>query len=282
MSEEQNIPQEKKENVNEHFPEDSHAPQPQTTDMEVHHHSHVHHQKKWKEYIFQFLMLFLAVFCGFLAEYKLEHVIEHQKGIQYIQSFVEDLQKDERSLSQIIPQYEEKDKLLDTLLTRLKKVTEKKSSNGIYQYYWQAIAFPDFIYTDRTMQQLKFSGGLRLITDRQVADSIVAYDAAVRQMQLILAEDVVVNVHRAEELNNLIIDFSEIPDIGTATTRSEMHYPADAPLLSYDTYLLKQYYNRIVNVKRAFLVHLDNLKNLQEEGRRLSGFLSKKYHLENE
>lgn len=30
--------------------------------MEVHHHGHVHENKKWKEYIFQFLMLFLAVF----------------------------------------------------------------------------------------------------------------------------------------------------------------------------------------------------------------------------
>ena len=41
--------------------------------MEVHHHGHVHEKKKWKEYLFQFLMLFLAVFCGFLAEYQLEH-----------------------------------------------------------------------------------------------------------------------------------------------------------------------------------------------------------------
>ncbi len=27
--------------------------------MEVHHHGHVHEKKKWKEYLFQFLMLFL-------------------------------------------------------------------------------------------------------------------------------------------------------------------------------------------------------------------------------
>jgi hypothetical protein len=52
--------------------------------MEVHHHGHVHHQKKWKEYVFQFFMLFLAVFCGFLAEYQLEHIIEHSKEKEYI------------------------------------------------------------------------------------------------------------------------------------------------------------------------------------------------------
>ncbi|MFN2439395.1 MAG: hypothetical protein ABR503_09370 [Chitinophagaceae bacterium] len=40
---------------------------PNNSPMEVHHHGHVHDEKKWKEYIFQFLMLFLAVFCGFLG-----------------------------------------------------------------------------------------------------------------------------------------------------------------------------------------------------------------------
>ncbi len=51
-------------------------PQPETINqkteiekMEVHHHGHVHEKKKWKEYLFQFLMLFPAVFLGFLAEY---------------------------------------------------------------------------------------------------------------------------------------------------------------------------------------------------------------------
>ena len=62
--------------------------------MEAHHHRHIHHQKKWKDYLFEFLMLFLAVFCGFLAEYQLEHVIEHNREKQYIKSFAEDLEAD--------------------------------------------------------------------------------------------------------------------------------------------------------------------------------------------
>jgi hypothetical protein len=42
------------------------SPQPSSSLMEVHHHGHIHEKKKWREYLFQFLMLFLAVFCGFL------------------------------------------------------------------------------------------------------------------------------------------------------------------------------------------------------------------------
>ncbi len=36
-------------------------------------------------------MLFLAVFCGFLAEYQLEHVIEHQREKGYMKNMLEDL-----------------------------------------------------------------------------------------------------------------------------------------------------------------------------------------------
>ena len=84
MGEEKSIPNQnsedknselKKETNSQHFPEDSHAPKQATETMEVHHHGHVHEKKKWKEYLFQFLMLFLAVFCGFLAEYQLEQVL---------------------------------------------------------------------------------------------------------------------------------------------------------------------------------------------------------------
>ena len=66
----------------------------QTETMDVHHHGHIHHEKKWKDYLFQFLMLFLAVFCGFLAEYQLEHTIENQREKQFLKSMVEDLEKD--------------------------------------------------------------------------------------------------------------------------------------------------------------------------------------------
>ena len=50
--------------------------------MEVHHHAHTR-RKKFRHYFWEFLMLFLAVFCGFLAEYWLEHIIEHQREKKY-------------------------------------------------------------------------------------------------------------------------------------------------------------------------------------------------------
>ncbi|MEJ7675290.1 MAG: hypothetical protein WKF59_21940 [Chitinophagaceae bacterium] len=48
-------------------------------------------------------MLFLAVFCGFLAEYQLEHVIEHQREEKYAESLLDDLKKDTLDLVKDIP-----------------------------------------------------------------------------------------------------------------------------------------------------------------------------------
>src|SRR5688572_5591847 len=67
--------------------------------MEVHHHGHVHEKKKWKEYLFQFLMLFLAVFCGFMAENFREHLIIKEKAHNYLKNLVADLKTDSARLN---------------------------------------------------------------------------------------------------------------------------------------------------------------------------------------
>jgi hypothetical protein len=124
-------------------------------------------------------VLFLA-FCGFLAEYKLEHVIEHQKGIQYIHSLEEDIRVDTAKLSALVADFEQKQSGLDSMLESIKGITGLSNSNGLYNYLKYTTDYPDFIYTDRTMQQLKNSGGLRMIAEES-ADSIVMYDAAIKK-----------------------------------------------------------------------------------------------------
>jgi hypothetical protein len=60
MPEEQDIP-------NQLTTEESLETKP--TNMEVHHHPDLHHEKKkWKEYFLEFLMIFLAVTLGFIGK----------------------------------------------------------------------------------------------------------------------------------------------------------------------------------------------------------------------
>ena len=148
--------------------------------MEVHAHSHTA-RKKWTHYFWEFLMLFLAVFCGFLAEYQLEHKIERDRENQFMQTMVEDLRSDTTVLSNIIRIRKSRIQELDTLFDLIASDEYLKEGRKVYELYenpyWDILRF---FPSDRTMQQLKNGGNLRLIRNRKVSNALIAYDVLVR------------------------------------------------------------------------------------------------------
>ncbi len=158
-------------------------PQFSTQNMEVHHHGHVHETKKWKEYIFQFLMLFLAVFCGFLAEYQLEHVIENQREKKYVRSLIQDLEADTASFQHYVDLRKEKRIMMDSLVMLLTTGSNKQLGNSTYFFARHVFSGPPFESTDGTMQQLKNSGNMRLIKNENVINNILSYDASVKDLK---------------------------------------------------------------------------------------------------
>ncbi len=160
---------------------------PETESMEVHHHGHVHEKKKWKEYLFQFLMLFLAVFCGFLAEYQLEQTIERHREKDYIKSFTEDLQADLEQIARIIPSLKRQKLGLDTLNYDLHN--SQVNTATLYYYARLSTRPVSFLPSDRTIIQLKNSGGFRLITNKQSVDSIMAYEGLLNGYQYFLMRE---------------------------------------------------------------------------------------------
>lgn len=150
--------------------------------MEVHHHAHHGGKKNWKSYIWEFVMLFLAVFCGFLAEWRLEQMIEHHREEEYIHSMVEDIHADVEQTGKLITQVEGRIGMMDSLLAALSSDGIHQNSSKAYELWMKSIGFPDFVQNDRTIQQLKSSGALRIIRNRPVSDKIMEYDQAVRQI----------------------------------------------------------------------------------------------------
>lgn len=148
--------------------------------MEVHHHAHHGGKKNWKSYIWEFLMLFLAVFCGFLAEWRLEQMIEHHREEAYIHSIVEDIDADVKQTTKLMGDIDKRIVNMDSLLTTLSSDSIQMASNRAFRLWLASIGFPDFIQNDRTIQQLKSSGALRLIRKKIASDKIMEYDQAVR------------------------------------------------------------------------------------------------------
>ena len=143
--------------------------------MEVHAHSHTA-RKKFTHYLWEFIMLFLAVFCGFLAEYMLEHKIEKEKEKQFLGSLITDLQDDVNNLDSVIKLEHLGVEKLDTLMYLLNEPVLAKQ-NGDQLYYVARIGprSQPFGNNSRTFDQLRYSGGFRLIRDADVSNKIMGY-----------------------------------------------------------------------------------------------------------
>ena len=145
--------------------------------MEVHHHTH--HPKRWKEYFWEFFMLFLAVFCGFLAEIQVEHYIEHQREKKYIYTLLEDLQRDLDDFDNDLPDWQEAIQMVDTLRAELEKPSQLMNHALIYRLSNNLTYNNTFFYHDRTISQLKNGGNFRLIRKKEIADTLIEYDASI-------------------------------------------------------------------------------------------------------
>ena len=247
--------------------------------MEVHHHSHSA-RKKWTHYFWEFLMLFLAVFCGFLAEYKLEHIIEHNRERQFISTMIEDLKSDTAQLRETIAYKKNKEKMLDSLIMSLSRADHEKYGNDIY-YYARNVTRPQYFSpNDRTIQQLKNSGALRLIRKLSISDSIMYYDQQLRYL-FTLNEDERSIRDNFRDLIGSIFDgkvfYSQIDSVDFANYNRPTGNPS---LIMQDAISINKVISSaqyLKTVVRGVRVRQERIKNSAVQ---LLSFLQKEYHLE--
>lgn len=143
------------------------------------HANHLHHApgKKFRHYFFEFFMLFLAVFCGFLAENYREHVIEHDKETQYMRSMLVDLKADTALVNDLLAEDMINQQKIDSLIHLLKRPDRDQFGSTIYYFARTTTSSGGgrFQLSDRTFEQMKSSGSLRLIHNTLIADSVTAY-----------------------------------------------------------------------------------------------------------
>ncbi len=244
--------------------------------MEVHHHAHTA-RKKWTHYFWEFLMLFLAVFCGFLAEYQLEHKIEKDREKQYVESLVEDLQQDTSNLRSSLAYFRHQDSYFDTLKTLFPQLGQG-FNRSLHNSMIGVMGWEDFIATDKTMQQLKYAGGMRLIRKRKVADAIAGYDLLLRNYETDIQELQGV-FSKVDDKLGQIINLYGLDNAQQSMIVGELEIRKENYLLRTDAMSLGEYYNRIVVYRylRGFTV--DNMKNLHTAASDLIHLLKTEYHL---
>lgn len=247
--------------------------------MEVHHHSHSGHGKKtWKSYFWEFLMLFLAVFCGFLAEYQLEHKIEHDREKTYIHSMIEDLQKDSSNLRISLESFKKQENNFDTVLALFPELTNGYN-NTLRSNLNAIIGYKDFFATDRTLQQLKSSGNMRLIRNKNAADGIMFYDAKLKEHEKSLStlDDIFFKFYElnSQIQDNLSLDLDKKTMSIEALEKGNKNY-----LLVSDKATLGLFYNRIKSHRLLRQIVIRRMETLSKSANDLIATLKKEYDIE--
>ena len=246
--------------------------------MEVHHHAHTA-RKKWAHYFWEFLMLFLAVFAGFMAENQREHFVEHQREKQFINSLVRDIETDTARINELLKGRDLRQQRLDSLLYLLNNDSATYHSGNIY---YLAVTIPrinlfQLTPSDGTMQQLKNSGGLRLIRSRITLDSLLRYDAAVRSLvRLDEQEQSIVNIQRemAPKIFNGI-DLSKFSDAENLPIRLNHNPPLE---LNYRN-SLNEFNYRIVSVINVNKGYKREARKIFKQAVNLLNVLKTEYNL---
>ncbi len=170
--------------------------------MEVHAHTHTP-RKKWTHYLWEFLMLFLAVTLGFFVENQREHLIEHKREKQYILTLIEDLKSDTAQLAISIDGRWEKEQMIDSLVFTLNSPGFSEQGSNIYYWTYNVLRPSRFFPNDRTIQQLKNAGNMRLIRNMPVSDSIMAYDQQTKRLMEIISEENDIRIQFREFIKKL-------------------------------------------------------------------------------
>ncbi|MCB0371077.1 MAG: hypothetical protein KDD45_17075 [Bdellovibrionales bacterium] len=223
-------------------------------------------------------MLFLAVFCGFLAEYQLEHKIEKDREKQFIGSLLADLQDDKEVLQTMIKSEQSGITMLDTLISLLNNpALAKQNGDQLYLVSRKGPRYIPFANNNRTFDQLRNSGGFRLIRYQEASNRIMDY---YNQFSLLrLLED---NYnHEFDNYKNIAAKVLD-PEILRRQEKDdgEIMRSSDNPVLrTYDKEVLKEMSFHTLQMngsRRSKLLILETLKTNAED---LTAFLKTKYHL---
>ncbi len=248
--------------------------------MEVHAHTHAE-RKKFKHYLWEFLMLFLAVFCGFLAENQREHMVERRKEKEYLSSLIADLKYDTSQFNLKIAQFEEKFPYFDSLFIFFNN--PKQFNNNLPYKYWKQteLISSTYIPAEPTLQQLRYSGNFRLLSNKKVLDSVLIYESHINGSYLSQTNYVLEFYKRQLQSREKYFDNTNFNRYLNDRYNSKINSSDDYSLtfILTDNAQIKELYNQYVIVKATNLYYIDQLKGRRDEAGKLLTLIQKEYHL---
>ena len=129
-----------------------------------------------KSIIFEFILVFFAVFLGFWADRWREKIFERERERQFMSSMYQDLKSDTSDITLNINKSKKVITGMHKVISLMNSANRYDSALNIYHYARSiTLNSPDYEPNQRTYEQMKYSGELRLIRDKSVADSVTGY-----------------------------------------------------------------------------------------------------------
>lgn len=218
-----------------------------------------------RHYFFEFLLMFLAVFAGFLADNWREQLQEHKREKEYIQSIVEDLKSDTLQSGRILVQLKRTSASIDSVLTELSSPDVIESSNRAYRLWTKNLDIKAFVANDRTIQQLKNNGELRLIRNKAVSDGIMKYDQTVKNYYQ--QSNFMYNALSDQHIYSQLFDFIRLSE----------NKNTPVPLTEQGKELLNEAYAHLQLWNAGLVGLISWLESVHHEGKNLLMLIHKEY-----
>jgi hypothetical protein len=249
--------------------------------MEVHHHPDIR-KKNFKEYVLEGLMIFMAVTLGFFAERIRENITDHNKETEFIVSMVEDAHTDMQNIQKAMIKNKRRVLYLDSLANFCFNYNAASSKdNYFYSVMVECIKHPYFVSpVERTLSQLKNSGGMRLIHNPAAVDSIIFYEDATKKL---INQQAYYELH----LNALIEAIEHLVDMKIFPLNSETYQwipntdgYKSAKLISHDKNQLIELGNKAKMFQGMVIYYIILLENVDTKAKDLIHALKKEYNLD--
>ena len=169
--------------------------------------------------------------------------------------------------------------MFDSLTLLLNSSQRDKFISRLYYFsrHIQRLSPVIFTYNDRTIQQLKNSGNMRLIRKQAVTDAIVLYDALVRDLGITEDRE---NTYMLQCLPHLYRIFDgRVMDMMIDSLSAIHEPPSNVTLLTAAMVTLPDFNGSLHSMKSSNIVLQNKMKGLIAEGEKLLNIIKKEYHL---
>lgn len=220
---------------------------------------HLLSEKKFSRYLIYAVGEIVLVVIGILIALSINNQNEEKKEDaiekQYMISLLSDLAKDKGDLISNVEFGPIPVVYNDSLFSELQKRPLKGREKRIYHFFLLYTNGILISYHDRTISQLRNSGGFGLIDKQEISDAILDYDVHMRESirfgessrsnhfinNDILLNDQMYELYRVEHLKDSAIVHKE--------DMNKVAYPNDMKLLSYDEFDIKITLNSMSKVR---------------------------------